>query len=188
MLTNFDLQKKIKEKEIIFNGKVRKDALLLSLGRKIQTFSKDNSIIDSINPISVKSIYGKTYTNWNKFILYPNQIILISANEFLKLSNTTYAFLSTLSHVSRLGLTSHTASFYIDRGFSGYITFEVVNYSPHPIILHQGMPFAKAIVFQSHATESQESESQRALASFYGSEALLTSKYIQEFTNLPKGV
>lgn len=71
------------------------------------------------------------------FILYPHEFALASTQEIIKLPDNISAHVVGRSSIGRLGLQVQNASF-IDAGFEGNITLELVNQTNVPIVLIEG--------------------------------------------------
>lgn len=69
------------------------------------------------------------------FLLHPNQTVLASSLEYIKLPNNVFAILNMRSSYSRLGLTLSSA---LQPGYSGCISLELTNTNKSPINLTVG--------------------------------------------------
>lgn len=69
------------------------------------------------------------------FLLHPNQTVLASSLEYIKLPNNLFANLSMRSTYSRLGL---VMSSYVQPGYSGCISIELTNNSKNTVKLAVG--------------------------------------------------
>lgn len=83
--------------------------------------------------------------------LRPGEFILASSMERLSLAESVGAFVSPLSHISRLGI-GFLGSFYIRPGFAAEeptpIVFEISNHGCLDLKLHAGMPFCHILFFE----------------------------------------
>ncbi|GAA3751828.1 dCTP deaminase [Micromonospora maritima] len=73
------------------------------------------------------------------FELQPGHSVLASTVETITLDRTLAARVEGKSSIGRLSLATHITAGFIDPGFSGQITLELVNHNPRPILLHPGM-------------------------------------------------
>lgn len=80
-------------------------------------------------------------------LLGPGDFMLASTRERVEVGQTIAARVEGKSSLARLGLIVHTTAGFIDPGFSGYITLELVNVAPRPIMLYAGMRIAQLAVF-----------------------------------------
>ena len=67
------------------------------------------------------------------FTLHPNNFILGSTLEFIKLPNTIAAVIEGRSSISRLGIQVHATAGFVDPGYAGNLTFEMVNIGKVPV-------------------------------------------------------
>lgn len=81
------------------------------------------------------------------FELAPGQFALGSTVERLTLSGGIAARLEGKSSLGRLGLLTHATAGFIDPGFSGHITLELVNLSQRPLKLLPGMAIGQLCFF-----------------------------------------
>lgn len=87
--------------------------------------------------------------------LNPGQMVLGSTIEHVDLSQGLAARIEGKSSLGRLGLLVHTTAGFIDAGFSGQITLELVNLLKVPVTLHSGMPIAQISLFNLHTPSSR---------------------------------
>lgn len=80
--------------------------------------------------------------------LGPGQMVLASTVEHISLDATLAARVEGRSSMGRLGLATHITAGFIDPGFSGHVTLELVNLAPRPLLLHAGMRIGQLCVFQ----------------------------------------
>ncbi len=86
--------------------------------------------------------FGGTYP------LGPGQMVLASTVEHITMDATLAGRVEGKSSLGRLGLAAHVTAGFIDPGFSGHITLELVNHAPRPLLLHAGMRIGQLCVFQ----------------------------------------
>ena len=93
-----------------------------------------------------------------QFVLHPGQFILATSLESLSLDEAIAAFVTPLSHISRLGV-GFLGSTFIRPGFSAGqptpIVFEFCNHGCLSLLMRRGMPFCHA-VFVEVAREDRE--------------------------------
>lgn len=77
------------------------------------------------------------------FCLQPGGFLLASTSEAFRIPSDIVARVEGKSSLGRLGLIVHATAGYIDPGFDGTITLEIVNLSKFPITLYAGMPIAQ---------------------------------------------
>lgn len=82
------------------------------------------------------------------FPLMPNEFCLATTMEKVIMPQNTAAFVQGRSSIGRIGLTVQNAGF-VDPGFEGHITLELVNESPVTIYLKPGYPIAQLVYFDT---------------------------------------
>ena len=82
------------------------------------------------------------------FTMHPGQFVLGTTLERLNLNNHLSAFVQGRSSIGRIGLTIQNAGF-VDPGFHGHITLELINDSPNPIRLIPGYPIGQLVFFET---------------------------------------
>lgn len=120
---------------------------------------------DQINPASVNLRLGDTWltpiqlggksirlgdevkyerVQSDSFVLMPGKFVLATTVEKVLMPTGLSGFVQGRSSIGRIGLTTQNAGF-IDPGFHGHITLELVNESPNPIELVSGYPVAQVV-------------------------------------------
>ena len=104
-----------------------------------------------INPhqyisLGQKVEYQKNRVGMELYRLNPGEFCLATTKEEIIMPNNAAAFVQGRSSIGRIGLTVQNAGF-IDQGFHGHITLELVNESPVPIYLESGYPVAQLVFF-----------------------------------------
>lgn len=111
----------------------------LRLGTKFRVDIKTRQpFYDPVNEQRpVETFFQETYRGFGKrFILYPQQLVLASTFEYLKLPNDTLGILNSRSSWNRLGLSISTI---VQPGYAGVLNLELVNSSSNPIALYPGL-------------------------------------------------
>ncbi|MEU7980509.1 dCTP deaminase [Micromonospora sp. NPDC049081] len=101
----------------------------------------DPAVDNPMLPVDMFSM-GGTYP------LQPGQMVLASTVEHVTLDATLAGRVEGKSSLGRLGLATHVTAGFIDPGFSGHITLELVNHAPSPFLLHVGMRIGQLCLFQ----------------------------------------
>lgn len=81
------------------------------------------------------------------YLLEPNGFILGTTLEEFEIPDDVAAFVQGRSSIGRIGLTIQNAGF-VDPGFHGHITLELVNESRYPILLKPEYPVGQLIFFE----------------------------------------
>lgn len=82
------------------------------------------------------------------FEIYPGDFVLAVTRERVKLPNYLSARAEGRSSIGRLGLLIHLTAGFIDPGFNGCITLELVNLSKTTIALTPGMRICQLALFE----------------------------------------
>ena len=90
--------------------------------------------------------------NNGQFPIDPGEFILATTREHVRIPSNVAAFVQGRSSIGRIGLTTQNAGF-VDPGFHGHITLELVNESPNTIILKPGYPVAQLVFFECYPVE-----------------------------------
>jgi len=88
----------------------------------------------------------------HRFRVGPGQFVLGTTLERLDLPSRISAFVQGRSSIGRIGLTIQNAGF-VDPGFHGHITLELINESPNPIFLAPGYPIGQLVFFETGEVE-----------------------------------
>lgn len=104
--------------------------------------------------------------------LAPGQFLLGSTKERVKVPTNLVCRLEGKSSLGRLGLAVHITAGYIDPGFEGNITLEMVNFLPIPIMLTPGMPIAQIGFIEMSDTPSKPYQGR-----YQGDRGAVQSKY-----------
>lgn len=139
ILTDQEIQKKLKNKEIEITPKPDLEQLQpcsidLRLSNEFWTINPSEEVLD---------IYTQepkyTILQADAIILPPNQFLLATTREKVKIPNNLCARVEGRSSLARLGLAVHITAGFIDAGFNGQITLEIKNQSPNSILIHSDM-------------------------------------------------
>jgi dCTP deaminase len=97
-------------------------------------------------------------TGWE---LSPREFILGCTEEYVTLSPDMAARVEGKSSIGRLGVVVHITAGFIDPGFEGQITLEIVNLAPWAIKLYAGMPIAQIVFEPVNSPERDYSQTGR---------------------------
>ena len=139
-----------------------------NLARKHQPLRIDPLDVEAIQPASVDVRLGDSYctittpmtnseirpgvpasfiTSWNQinqvFTLPPGAFCLASTLEHVTIPDDLVARVEGKSTLARVGIAVHVTAGYIDPGFTGTITLELVNHSQNHVTLSAGMKIAQ---------------------------------------------
>jgi deoxycytidine triphosphate deaminase len=176
MLTASEIAALIERGEIAWPGELRGDGLLLRLGSPLQLLADPGHVIDLANQPSIDTLYTQAVQDWDECELAPGQMVLCAAGHPLRLGPASAAAIASLSHLARVGLSTHVASPWVMPGWDGYLTFELLNSSPARLRLRRGMPIARALVWHMYGVTRAPIPH-----GHYGRPEQLGSRYAAEF-------
>ncbi len=94
----------------------------------------------------IKNFFGSTRRRFGEtFLLHPNQTVLCSSLEYIKMPEDVFAVLNMRSSYARLGLTLATI---VQAGYSGCFSIELTNVNHNPIRLRVGARIFHARFFK----------------------------------------
>jgi dCTP deaminase len=160
-LIHKDPDKRILIKPLLSSKQIQPASLDLRLGPEfaIIKIGKITHLDPLKKPIYVKREVKK-YTDFYKilgkherFILHPNEFVLATTLEYIKLPLNIAGRLEGRSSWGRLGILIHITAGYIDPGYCGNITFELKNAGKIPIPLYPGVRIGQISFFNVNNTE-----------------------------------
>lgn len=89
------------------------------------------------------------------WVLEPNNFALGYTMERVCIPSNIGCQVSGRSSIGRLGLFVHITAGWVDPGFCGYVTLEIYNANPRPIILYPGMKIGQ-FIFQNLDEDCEE--------------------------------
>lgn len=116
----------------------------LTLSMDFVLFPITNEVLD---PRENLEEYGMFIRNHEGITIQPHQFILGVTREWVNLPYNLVGRIEGKSSLGRLGLPVHLTAGYIDPGFVGAITLEIVNFFPRPWKLIPGMPICQLSLF-----------------------------------------
>lgn len=120
---------------------VRENGIDLRIGEEIARLKNSDVPLDTATMNNDPSIHYEIERG-EKFIIRPQERILLTTMEYIGLPDDVMAFVNLRSTFARLGLMIPATI--VDAGFEGNITIEVVGGS-FPVILHRGDRFIHLI-------------------------------------------
>jgi len=147
MLSDHDIKEALASGHLIIKPSIPDNAIQpasidLHLGDSFWVFPPSDEIFDPFNPIA-DNIAQREPIISQEFDIQPNQFVLATTTEYVKLDETLVARIEGKSSLGRLGLFVHITAGFIDPGFGGTITLELLNVSGRPLRLHAGMKIAQ---------------------------------------------
>jgi dCTP deaminase len=144
-LSDLDIKKELKNKNIIISPKIKPDqigpgSIDLTLADEFwiikKEYLKKNRAI-SLQEKELKKIFKKIKTK--KLILEPQQMCLGITKEKIKLAPNIMGRLEGRSRYARLGLAVHITSSLVQPGSNNRQVLEIVNLAPYSIEIKSGM-------------------------------------------------
>jgi len=151
------------------------------LGNEFRIFNHiKKPFIDPKDPSSFKGLTTMLRLKKDEpFVLQPNQFVLGVTKEELYISEAVGARIEGKSSWGRLGLIVHSTAGYIDPGFKGRLTLEMLNIGQVPILLRPGIKICQ-IAFEDLSSPAEVSYSQRKSSKYYGDKHPQESKIYKE--------
>ena len=166
VLSDIDIKKHMKEGQITISPMDEKDiqpcSIDLHLGKSFCTISPD-----------AQPMTSTSYT------LEPGAFVLATTQEYVSLSDCVLGRLEGKSSIARLGLIIHTTAGFIDPGFEGEITLEIVNLSGSAYELEAGQPIAQ-ICFEELSSPCERPYGSRGLVSHYQGQTGATESWMSK--------
>jgi len=158
----YDILKLIAERKIIitpiinFKEQVQGASIDIRLGSEFRVFKRMNithlRLEKDIHKIEDELMDSSEYVIIKKppdrFILHPGEFALASTLEYISLPTDIIGEIHGKSSWARLGLLVHTVAGFIDPGYSGTLTLELVNLGKLPIPLYVGVPIAQLTFYK----------------------------------------
>lgn len=91
----------------------------------------------------------------SELTVHPDQLILSTTLERVEIPDDMVARVLGRSSLGRLGISVHQTAGYIDPGFKGQITLEIVNEGPVPVTISPGQRICQ-IVFEELSSPAME--------------------------------
>lgn len=115
-------------------------------------------VIDFRNPANVNKITNSLHevdlNKTNQRVLQPQQFILGSTVENFVVPSHLAGKLEGKSTLGRVGLVPHCTAGFVDPGFQGSLTLEIVNHGVVPVVLYPNMPIAQITFYQIEEPEN----------------------------------
>jgi len=86
-------------------------------------------------------------------IIHPGEFILASVYEYIELPDNIVGQIHGRSSIGRLGLIVHTSAGYVDPGYRGYLTLEIINVNKVPIKIYPKTKVAQIVFIETESAE-----------------------------------
>jgi dCTP deaminase len=172
ILSDRDIKKIIKEGRLIFRPLLTEDQISpasidLKLGPIFKMFNVSKQfLLDTRKGLPDKDfIITKKMKPKEAFILHPNNFVLASTKEYVKVPDNIVLRVEGKSTLARMGILVHTAGF-VDPGFEGTLTLEISNQSNLPVALYPEMYICQiAVEYLSSPAEIPYNKRKKSLYS-----------------------
>ncbi len=125
--------------EPLSEDSIRENGVDLRVGDQIARF-KNTDIILTVDAIALPEFYIKEVGK--EFVINPQEHVLLTTKESIKLPNDIMAFVNLRSSFARLGLMIPPTI--VDAGFEGQLTIEILG-SAFPVLIKEGTRFIHLI-------------------------------------------
>ncbi len=171
ILSREEILKAIKERELKIEPfspeNVGPCSVDLRLADEFGVFSS-NSLIDPLDPESIKRSLKTVKTNGKPFLLKPKQFILATTLEKISLSRNLAATLEGRSSVARLGVVVHAAGLVSPGSGEIYpkpLVLEIFSQNNSPVKLYPGMRIVQ-IIFHKLSSPTRIGYDERKTSSY----------------------
>ena len=114
------------------------------------------------------------------FVLHPGEFVLASVYEYIGLPEDIGAQINGRSSIARLGLLVHTSAGWVDPGYEGHLTLEILNVNSVPVKLYPLTPIANLVFFEMEPVEVPYNR--RKKSKYVGEEGATHSKISEDFS------
>jgi dCTP deaminase len=129
------IEKKLLVIEPLGEDTIRENGVDLKIGEEMMRFRRSEEILDTSSSL-IENFYIKE--KGSEFVINPNEHVLLTTREFIRLPEDLIAFVNLRSTFARLGL--FIPPTIVDAGFEGELTIEVIG-STFPVKIHSGDRF-----------------------------------------------
>jgi dCTP deaminase len=119
------------------------------------------------------------------FILHPGELVLGSTLERIRLPDDLVARLEGKSSLGRLGLLIHSTAGFIDPGWDGHVTLELMNGANLPITIYYGMKIGQISYLQMTEPAERPYGADELGSKYQGQAGPTPSRYWQNFEREP---
>lgn len=117
------------------------------------------------------------------FPLHPREFVLGATLERVVLPDSIVARLEGKSSLGRLGLLVHSTAGFVDAGFHGQLTLELLNVTSLPILLYPGMRIAQVSFFEMSSPAEKPYGSQGIGSKYQEQQGPTPSRFFEEYSD-----
>jgi len=118
----------------------------------------------------------KILNRFEKFVLHPNEFVLGSTLEYIRLPCDIAARVEGRSSWARHGISIHKTAGFVDPGFSGNLTYEIINGGKVPVEVYPGIRIAQLAFFRINDNDINNTYKGKYNESF----GVVASKYFED--------
>jgi dCTP deaminase len=190
ILSDRQILKLIEEKNTIYVKKgpeINTDVQLgsasfdLRLGYSFRVLDMEKTTaIDTKDMSTYKDLTRKkTSTGEEGIVVHPNEFILASTLETIKVPRNMVGRVEGRSSYARLGIIPHAAAGYLDPGFEGQVTLEMQNLGNAPVIVYPEERICQ-LVFETLTEEPEKAYYEKRDSKYMNQEGATPSKLDKE--------
>lgn len=152
MLSRPSLREAIASGELFIEGlkeeSIQPASIDLHLGGKFVWAIPGDEPIDPYDEQSIANAFEPVVQYKDRFLLKPHQFLLAETQDVVNVSTTLGAQVDGKSGVGRLGILVHLTAGFIDPGFIGSVTLEMVNLGVRPVWLYPEMYIGQLVTWK----------------------------------------
>lgn len=116
------------------------------------------------------------------FPLHPREFVLAATLERITLPDSLVARLEGKSSLGRLGLLVHSTAGFVDAGFRGQLTLELLNVTNLPILLYPNMRIAQVSFFEMSSPAEKPYGSEGIGSKYQEQQGPTASRFFEEYS------
>lgn len=164
------------EEQIMNSSQIQPASVDLRLDNELRLYGQNVDIIDTKNMPEPDEI-----RRGEELILNSGEFALASTKETVRIPNDFDAEIKGRSSIGRAGSHIHTAG-WVDPGFEGQVTLELINHSPAPVKLYEGMRICQ-IVFGELKSPALIGYGDQPDSKYQNQQGATASKIDEDFDN-----
>ncbi len=184
VLSDREIKKALEEGHIVIEGLKEENigpaSIDLTLGNEFRVFKHSEvTHVDPKEGIKEELTELIKVPEGKPFIIHPNEFVLATTREYVKVPSNLMARLDGRSSLGRLGIIVHSTAGSVDPGFEGRLTLEITNIARVPVQLWPGMRICR-LTFETLTSESMQPYNKRKDSKYLGQKGPEVSKIHKE--------
>ena len=187
LLSDRDIRAALSDGRIVLDpadgldARIGPDSIDLRLGDSFLIFERNKqAYIDPRDPATADGATRRVDLEpGERFIVHPQELVLATTLERLRLAPDLVARLEGRSSLGRLGIIVHSTASLFHAGWDGHATMELGNLGVMPVALYPGMRIC-AFTFQPLSSPAERPYGRRAADKYTGQDAALASRIWEE--------